>query len=493
MKRFVSWAAVSSLPQAQKVSLDDQLATNRQHITRWGGTLVEELQVPGESRSIILLEDACQRLPAYARLKALIEARAFDVLIFLDRSRLGRKASLSMAIIELCHDHGIATYETRNPPTSLAAPTFAYDDMLLGAIKSVGAQREVQTLIDRHKMGMIARTERGEIAAHAAYGYRLRVETDGERPSRSMEPDSATAPIVRMIFGWYLDGAGETTIMGRLNAMNVPAARGGVWRMGHVRQLLDRVWRYAGYAEINARSSTDRPYIRARGRWEAIIDEDTALQVAAERRARQHNTQLADTPYLLSGLVYCQVCGQRLVISASQRSGRPQGQVQVSLFCRGAHANRFIAYSKCLKAVRAAVSHLQTAANLDDVAAHMAASKTTLEDRMAETTAALHKALAALDSADEAYLAGLMDLDRYQRQVRRCEAQIADLQAQHDALRDELAHFDDTEKRRRRIDEAARLGLAMLDSADATAANAWLRRHLKVWVAQNAVVEVEYL
>jgi hypothetical protein len=260
-----------------------------------------------------------------------------------------------------------------------------------------------------------------------------------------------------------------------------------------VRHVLKRIWRYAGYAEINAKTSTNRPYVRARGRWEPIIDDDTALQVAAERRARQHNTQLADTPFLLSGVVYCQVCGQRLVISASQRSGRPAGKIQAAMFCQGAHANRYIAYGKCLKAVRAAVTHLQAAADLDEIAAHMADAKTALEGRIAETMAALEKAKATLDSADEAYLAGHMDIERYRRQVRRSDAQIGALQMQFDTLRDELAHFDDAPKRRKRIDEAARLGLTMLDSADTTAANAWLRRHFKVWVAQNAVVEVEYL
>ena len=76
--------------------------------------------MPGESRNIVLFEDACRRIDAYARLRKLIETRAFDVLIYLDRSRLGRKASLSMAVVELCHEAGIVTYETENPPASLA-------------------------------------------------------------------------------------------------------------------------------------------------------------------------------------------------------------------------------------------------------------------------------------------------------------------------------------------------------------------------------------
>jgi len=36
-KRFVSWTAVSSLPQAKKISLEDQRNTNHRHIERHDG------------------------------------------------------------------------------------------------------------------------------------------------------------------------------------------------------------------------------------------------------------------------------------------------------------------------------------------------------------------------------------------------------------------------------------------------------------------------
>lgn len=50
MKRVAIWAAVSSLPQAKKVSLEDQLAQGRAHAERHNATVVAELVVPGESR-----------------------------------------------------------------------------------------------------------------------------------------------------------------------------------------------------------------------------------------------------------------------------------------------------------------------------------------------------------------------------------------------------------------------------------------------------------
>lgn len=43
MKRFVLWAAVSSQPQVEKISLDDQITQGRQHAERHGGQIVAEL------------------------------------------------------------------------------------------------------------------------------------------------------------------------------------------------------------------------------------------------------------------------------------------------------------------------------------------------------------------------------------------------------------------------------------------------------------------
>lgn len=102
MKRVAIWAAVSTLPQAKKISLTDQLNQGRTHAERHGAQIVAELIVPGESRSIILFEDACRKIAAYDELKGLIERRAIDVLIYLDVSRLGRIAPLILTVAELC-------------------------------------------------------------------------------------------------------------------------------------------------------------------------------------------------------------------------------------------------------------------------------------------------------------------------------------------------------------------------------------------------------
>ena len=63
------------------------------------GALIESLIVPGESRSIVRFDDACKQIEAYAKLEQHIQRKDFDVLGFLDRSRLGRTAALSMTVV----------------------------------------------------------------------------------------------------------------------------------------------------------------------------------------------------------------------------------------------------------------------------------------------------------------------------------------------------------------------------------------------------------
>lgn len=67
-KRFLIWRAVSSKKQAEEVSPQVQEEMARAHVAKWGGTVVDVLDV-AESRDIVLLSDAAAAIPAYARLQ----------------------------------------------------------------------------------------------------------------------------------------------------------------------------------------------------------------------------------------------------------------------------------------------------------------------------------------------------------------------------------------------------------------------------------------
>lgn len=472
--RFASWAAVSTLPQAKKISLEDQLTMNREHIQRHGGDVVAELVVPGESRNIVLFEDAARRMPAYARLHELIKAKAIDVLIYLDRSRLGRQASLSMAVVALCTTNGIAVYEVENPPASIdAARLQSHDDMLIGAIKSVGAEREVRKLQERHRSGMIGRIKDGRPANKLVYGYRAQFDDAG---NRSIVVDESAAAVVRRIFELYLAGHGTPFIARDLNADGIPAPMGGTWQPVNVRSILDNVRRYAGLTAVNRRSRTGRPYVEAPGAWAPLIDADTLKRLEDERRYRRDSRRIVDTPYKLSGIVWCMDCQRRLTVQRMQP--KKEGNLgPFQLVCPG-HGG--IAYRRVEAKLREKMESLNDA-DLDSLVNNVDPLDV-LRSRIAELDAKLAAFDDAIARADNAYVRGSMTLGRYEAQLQRIHEDSAEVAAEKAVLESLLIAETERGSQRQRLEETAQLGIAMLDDPDSVKSNAWLRTHVRVWV-----------
>lgn len=482
--RFVSWAAVSSLPQAKKISLEDQLSTNRRHVAERGGVLVAELVVPGESRSIVLFEEACRRIEAYDQLRRLIEGRAFDVLIYLDRSRLGRKASLSMAVVELCSEAGILTYEVENPPAHLDLRSVpSHDDMLLGAIKSVGAQREIAKLKQRHKMGMIGRVKRGEFPKAVPWGWTAHYATDG---SRKVEIDEAAADTLRLIFSLYLDGMGMNTIADELTRRGRLNRTGATdWTVAHVKGSFGRLWRYAGYSEVRF----GEEYTKAKGDWPVILSEDTVRAVLAERQQRESHRRIADTPFLLSRLVVCDVHRSYLVIENTRWRHRAYQYVT----CKKCKPRRHIRVEQVLDVLRAAIVYLSDAANRTGILTDLQQNDSHLVNQIDGLQRLVKQTDQALQRADDAFVAGVMDADRYQRQVDRLTEIRRRQMAEIEAAEQELAGQRMDANRQERLDEIASIGLDMLASSDTAAANAWLRRHFIIYADGATITRVDYL
>lgn len=112
--------------------------------------------------------------------------------------------------------------------------------------------------------------------------------------------------------------------------------------------------------------------------------------------------------------------------------------------------------------------------------------------RLAEHDAAIARHQTGLRRADTAYVSGTMDDDRYREQVQRLQAAI---EAENSAKTVLQAQADAATQRGSRAEmlaEVAAAGPAMLTLEDAAAANAWLRRYVRVFVRANEVVEVRF-
>jgi len=106
--------------------------------------------------------------------------------------------------------------------------------------------------------------------------------------------------------------------------------------------------------------------------------------------------------------------------------------------------------------------------------------------------AAIAKHQRGLRLADDAFVAGVMDLDRYKTQVDRLRGLI---EAEESAKTQLQAAADAVAQRGSRADmlrDVAAGGPAMLTTEDTAAANAWLRRRVRVFVRDNQVSEVRF-
>jgi DNA invertase Pin-like site-specific DNA recombinase len=498
-KRFLIWTAVSSEEQAEKYSPQEQANLAHQHVAKWGGSVVAELSV-SESRSIVLFEDACARIPAYAALRDHIAAKTFDVLICYDTTRLGRKTSLILAVLELCAEAGIAVYEIDNPPPDLAGAR-GYDRQLLDALKAVGSQREVEKLKQRLAYGRIGRVKAGGFPGREPpYGYRYVYAADGARGIETVEEQAA---IVREIFAAYLAGRGMNTIAADLQARGVPSpgshTAAGSWQKTGVWVIIRRAWTYAGVSRLAPKGQL---LAEGRGRWEPIIDTEIAERALAEHATRKANRRTANAKSRLTGVVWCEQCGRpmRQVINEDgsimdahdKRPGRRPRPRRAQFACAPSHPGGSVGTNRVLAALHLALDALATAdlAAIPDDANDRAEQ---LRQEIAQHESAAARHAQALRRADTAYVNGVMDDARYQEQVRRLQAAAAAEQETIAQLRAQLANAQAHGSRRERLEEIRRAGYEMLTTPDTVAANAWWRRYCLVLVEQNSVVEVRWL
>ncbi len=152
---------------------------------------------------------------------------------------------------------------------------------------------------ERVRAAMRRRAVRGEALGRPPYGYCV-----GANRRLQIVPDEAV--VVQYIFRLYLEeGLGIRRIAGRLNEDNIPTRRGGRWSMVSVRDILRNRAYLGTYSRFGVR----------------IPDSHRALVSPSDFRKVQENmakrrkggTGRSLQPFLLSGLVFCGRCGNRMI------------------------------------------------------------------------------------------------------------------------------------------------------------------------------------
>lgn len=152
---------------------------------------------------------------------------------------------------------------------------------------------------ERVRAAMRQKAVKGEALGRPPYGYRVGAK-------RRLQVVAEEGSVVRYIFRLYLkDGLGIRRIARRLNEEGLQTRRGGLWSMVTVRDIL-RNRAYVGtYSRFGVRVPASHP---------PLISPDDFRRVQErmdERRPAAGTRELS--PFLLSGLVYCGYCNNKMI------------------------------------------------------------------------------------------------------------------------------------------------------------------------------------
>ncbi len=284
--------------------------------------------------------------PGFLRLmNALKPTPPFHILVMSEESRLGRESIETAWSLKQIIDAGVRVFfYLEDKERTLDTPM----DKVMLSLTNFASEMERDKARQRVYDAMLRKAKAGLVTGGHVYGYRNQevlsdtVGPDGRRTRqhvvRVIDEDQAT--VVRRIFTMCVEGKGLTKIAKTLNAEGIasPRTKRG-WAPTAIREMLYREL-YHGVLTWNRtqrvmKGGTAYTRVRPETAWLRIpvphlqIVDDVLWQAAQERLARTRAvyarsqekgrfmgrpTRLdIESPYLLSGMLSCQVCGGSLI------------------------------------------------------------------------------------------------------------------------------------------------------------------------------------
>jgi site-specific DNA recombinase len=272
-------------------------------------------------------------------------------------------------------------------------------DPLETIVKSWSNSRS-EEVREKVKSALRRKAVRGEVLGRPPYGYRV-------GPRNRLEVVDDEAVVVRYIFRLYLhDGLGIRLIARRLNEEGLRTRRNRAWSMVSIRDIL-RNRAYLG--------TYQRLGVRVPGTHPALVSPDDFRRVQERLSDRRTNfSPRKVSGFLLSGLVVCDNCGNRMIGVSRRQSWtrRSDGSSQVASYryyqCESRTNQGICSYNtqradELEEAVRRHLgeldpSKLATAGNDDAVITQWQAESRRLRERLHQIDRRLNRELEAAAS-----------------------------------------------------------------------------------------------
>ena len=347
--RVIIYARYSSDKQ-RETSLEDQIRNCERYAKKQDWPIVECLRDQA-------LSGAKNDRPQYQRLIELAKAKAFEILLIDDLSRLSRDQ--------------IEIEKVRRMFEYLGIRLIGVSDGIDTATKGHRLQTGVRGLIDemfledlraKTHRGLYGQAEKGFSCGGRTYGYRsvpiedpIKKDQHG-RPAviavqREIDPDEA--PWVQQIFTWYAAGRSPRWIAAELNRQGVPSSRGSTWSASALHGDFERgtgllnnplyigeyIWNrseWVRHPETRQRIRKVRPKeewvtvdlpdlrIVTQEIWERVKARQTIQQTKGEavrQGLKKSSTGGKGHKYLFSGLLQCGQCEGNYVVTTRYQYG----------------------------------------------------------------------------------------------------------------------------------------------------------------------------
>lgn len=240
--------------------------------------------------------------PEYQRMLEDVSERRRDAVVVYHMDRLTRRPADLEQFADLCERVGMRTFATVVSDINIGNE----DGLLMARILAAFAAQESARKSARQKLKAreIAEAGRPNGGNHRPFGY---------EPDRVTVRDSE-AVVIRDLAARYLAGESLMSLTEWLEASDVPTVGKVNWRTGAVRQILTSP-RIAGLRSHNGEIVGDAV-------WPAIITPAQHHQLVAAFGRKKITGRRTARRYLLSGMLRCGKCGNKLFSSARREGDR---------------------------------------------------------------------------------------------------------------------------------------------------------------------------
>ena len=410
--------------------------------------------------------------PEFEKLMEAVKCGEVDCIVVKDLSRFGRNYKETGNYLERIFPFlGVRFIAVNDGFDTLTAQRGA--DGYLVPLKNLINEVYSKDISKKSGSALAAKQKNGDfIGAWAPYGYR-KCPDDPHK----LEPDEATAPVVRQIFRWRAEGIGVTQIARRLNDEGVPSPsaylyntgvcktekyNGVIWYVQTVKNILSRQVYIGHMVQGTKRQSfyeNRGQYMKPREDWivventhEPLIDRETfdKVQELAQRKKTEYFdnlgrfTHLKTTENILKGLVYCADCKRPLV---RYKNVSHEKKLWYTFICQ-THTNDITSCPKkniredvlipmLLQAIQ---TQIALAADMEAIVRRLNGSPkykkqtATLQGRLDAAKRALKRCNGLYDSLYQSYVDQLMTEQEYMTLKRRYKAEAEEAERLIEAL-----------------------------------------------------------